>query len=84
MTMYHETLSEAVSAAFDYLTKSRAEFNPELRFDNPFTFDGISYGGCKEAHFELSSYKGKPTRKYGHVTVWRSESGRYEANAYVL
>jgi hypothetical protein len=84
MTMYHETLSSAVSAGFDYLTSNRAEFNPELRFDNPFTFDGIGYGCSKEAHFELASYKGKPTRKFGHVTVWRNESGRYEVNAYVL
>jgi hypothetical protein len=81
---FHETLGAAVSAAFDYLEARRAAFDPALRLDNPFTFGGVAYGTSKDAHFELVSFKGKPTRKFGHINVWRSETGRYEVNAYVL
>ena len=81
---FHQTLGSAVSAAFDYLSARRAEFDPELRLDNPFTFGGVAYGTSKDAHFELTSFKGKPTRKFGHINVWRSETGLYEVNAYVL
>jgi hypothetical protein len=81
---FHETLGAAVSAAFDYLESRRAEFDLALRLDNPFTFGGVPYGTNKDAHFELTSFKGKPTRKFGHINVWRSETGRYEVNAYVL
>jgi hypothetical protein len=81
---FHETLGSAVSAAFDYLSARRAEFDPAFRLDNPFTFGGVAYGSQKDAHFPLLSYKGKATRKFGHINVWRSETGRYEVNAYVL
>lgn len=81
---FHDTLGSAVSAAFDYLEARRAQFDPALRLDNPFTFGGVAYGTNKDAHFELISFKGKPTRKFGHINVWRSETGLYEVNAYVF
>lgn len=88
--MLHETLSLALSAGLASLTASRAVFDEE-EASRPFQFDGIPYPQpgadglpYKSSNFPLSEYKGKATKKYGHVTIWRHESGRYEVNSYVL
>lgn len=87
--MFKNTLAEAVDAEIAKLTK-------EASFDTTAAREAFATGGipypekgadrlpCKESHFELTSYKGKGTRKWGHITVWRHESGRYEGNSYIL
>lgn len=81
--MFHETLSQAVQAGIDSLKESGASFIEQNIWDR-FTFDGLKYGENKEAHTELESLKNKKTSKWGHVTVWRHETGRYEVNSYIL
>jgi hypothetical protein len=44
----------------------------------------LSYGDKRNFDFEIRTLKGKPTRKYFHVNIWRSTEGRYELNTYVL
>jgi hypothetical protein len=56
----------------------------EWDWDHPFQYGGVPYGTSKNVNIELASYKGKPTKKYAHLTIWRLDSGRYEWNLYVL
>lgn len=79
---YHETLSAALNALTHYLFK--AEIIPSEDILIPFQYDGIKYNSFKESHVPLSSIKNKATKKYGHVTIWRNEVGRYEINYYSL
>jgi len=86
--MLHETLATAVTVGIESLKIDGAKFC-EVQARKPFEFGGIPYpqqgaNGLpyKESHFELESFKGKGTKKYGHLTIWRHESGRYEVNAY--
>lgn len=80
---YHETLGQAITAGVNYLHNQGAEFD-EAELREPFTFDGVKYGQTKNSHVQLATYKGKPTKKFGHLTIWRDETGRYEVNVYVL
>ena len=83
LATYHETLSAALCALQDYMMASRI-IPASTDWDNPFQFSPINYGTTRECHFELASYKNKPTRRWGHATIWRSEKGRYEINFYAL
>jgi hypothetical protein len=83
MQNYHETLGAAVTAAFDAM-RSHAVYDPNLEMENPYQYGGIRYGESKNFDFPLESYRGKPTKKFGHINVWRDEKGTYEVNAYVL
>lgn len=88
--MFHETLGAALSHAIETLKASGCVFD-EAEAARPFEFDGIPYpqpGATelpyKNSNFQLTEWKGKGTRKYGHITIWRHETGRYEANQYIL
>lgn len=80
--MNQDTLWQAIEKAESELSEYRAI--PAENWIESFQFGGIPYGTHKEAHFALSSYKGKPTKKYGHVTITRMDSGRYEVVVYIL
>ena len=82
--MFHETLSAALETAFQNIAARHAIIAPADMENNHFTFGGMVYGETKSQSFPLESYKGKATRKYAHVTIWRHETGRYEENTYVL
>lgn len=80
--MFHETLFKAVETGLTYATDKKAEINADTireRFSG-----GMVYGETKEAHAEIVSLKGKPTKKWFHLTIWRDMSGRYEVNTYIL
>lgn len=88
--MYFETLSDAVDAGIKRFQIEGAEFD-EAEARRPFDYDGIPYpqpGATslpyKDSNFQFDKWKGRGTRKYGHITIWRHESGRYEMNSYVL
>lgn len=78
--IYHETLGQALQACKDYLTKEKA-VSTEL--EDFLHTGGIGYGQTWRGHFHLSSLKGKNTRKYFHVSIYRMESGRYELTRYI-
>jgi hypothetical protein len=82
---WHDTLSQALDAGMVEL-KERATISPEQeqQMRETFAFGGLRYGETKQAHGELESYKGKPTKKFAHLTIYRAESGRYEITTYVL
>jgi len=80
--MNHETLYKAVEAGISELKKSQAVFK-EATIQERFS-DGMVYGETKEAHAEIETLKGKSTKKWVHVTIYRHETGRYEVNSYIL
>ncbi len=80
---FHSTLQKAIDEGIRYLAERGANFNSD-QLREPFTFDGVKYGQTKEAHCEIESFKGKNTHAFAHLTIWRSNSGQYEVNSYIL
>lgn len=80
---YHQTLQTALDAGIKYLQSQGVVFEEETIRDR-FTFDGINYGQYKDGDAAISALKGKATKKWAHLTIWRRESGTYEVNAYIL
>ena len=82
---FHAMLSNALDAVNAHLVTRQIEIAEDGKnWANVFCFGGLAYGENKEAHFPLANIKGKTTRKFGHVTIWRNEVGRYEVNFYIL
>jgi hypothetical protein len=81
---YHATLSSALSALSAHLVAREIVLCDEGALESPFHFDGVKYGETKSANAEIATVKGKPTKKWGHVTIWRETNGRYEINFYIL
>jgi hypothetical protein len=44
----------------------------------------IAYGHSHCFNFEIKTYRGKPTRKWFHIVIYRLDSGRYELTTYIL
>ncbi len=81
--VYHETLASAVDAAIVYLTLSNVVL-ADNHIVETYQYDGIPYETKKDAHSEISTYKGKKTHKFAHVSIYRMDSGRYELTVYIL
>lgn len=83
---YAETLSQSLDRAFLELRDRGAAISADMEQQarEGFAFDGVKYGETKMANFPLDSYKGKPTKKGGHISIYRMESGRYEQTNYIL
>ncbi len=81
---FHDRLDQAVSHALDYLLKGYfAELDP-TPIQEKFQYDGVAYETSKEAHAPIAFLRGRTTKKYAHVTIYRMKSGRYELTVYVL
>ena len=79
-----ETLAAALDSAFAEFKAKGAVLVDEQNMRDKFAIGGLSYGETKEAHGEIAALKGRKTKKYAHLTIYRKESGRYEVVAYVL
>jgi hypothetical protein len=49
-----------------------------------FNAGHLPYGATRSFHFELLTIRGKQTKKFFHVTIYRLDSGRYELTTYIL
>ncbi len=83
---YAETLSESLDNAFAELKDRGAVIavDIEQHAREMFGDGGIRYNETRSANIPLVSYKGKATKKAGHITIYRMESGRYEQTNYIL
>lgn len=79
-----ETLSEALNSALAEISAKGAVLANEQALRDTFAIGGLQYEETKEGHAEIITLKGKATKKWAHVTIYRKESGRYEVVAYVL
>lgn len=81
--IYHETLGQAIEQGHKNFENSGAVL-VDHQEDTKFVYGGLAYGETKEAHYEIATLKGKKTKKYAHMTIYRMESGRYELTTYIL
>jgi hypothetical protein len=79
---YFETLSETVTEIHDRIQTDHIELDP--RWSEDVCREHIAYGTVRTFDFPVIAYKGKPTRKYFHVCIYRDEKGRYELVSYLL
>lgn len=89
---FYETLSHALESVEEFIDMNRivvdSQEHPSNEADKygirePYMYGGINYEQKKDAHYKLLQYKGKPTRKYLHVSIYRMPTGRYEVTNYV-
>lgn len=86
LELFHETLASALNNGVAYLVAQGAQIDPQAEYDlrEKFAFDGVKYEETKTGDCPLISFKGKPTKKWGHLSIYRMSSGRYELTAYIL
>lgn len=90
---FFERLDQALNSVEEYLDKNKAvvddnEHPKEEQSDRhgirkAFAYGGIPYEQTREAHYKLLAFKGKLTRKYLHVSIYRMPSGSYELTRYI-
>ncbi len=80
---FHDHLTNALEAAIAYLRAQDAVFDEDAMREK-YQYGGVNYGQYKDADVEIALLKGKPTKKWAHMTIWRRDSGGYEVNAYIL
>ena len=90
---YFDHLGQALDAVEDFIIKAKIQVDPHEHPANevdkfgirePFAMGGISYETYRSADYKLLQFKGKPTKKYLHVVIYRTSNGRYELVRYVL
>lgn len=78
--MLFETLSRSLDEVQSHIDENKVELFEDFRI----CWDHISYGSKAEKHFEIKSLKGKKTRKWLHINIYRLDCGKYEVNCYCL
>lgn len=81
---YAETLGMAIDMVIADFDRNRAVLEDPGAAREKLADEPVNYGCTLRKSFPLTSYKGKPTKRYGHVNIYRMPSGRYEVNTYVL
>lgn len=81
--LYYETLASAVTAAQEDAQARAAVFTRPTDLW-ALAQDHLGYGETRSVNVELDTLKGKPTKKWFHVSIYRMDSGRYELTTYVL
>jgi hypothetical protein len=82
-TIYFETFAAAVDGARADAEQIRATLKPTEDLAS-LTREPLFYEQTRQGDFELDFFRGKPTRKFFHVSIYRLDSGRYELTTYVL
>jgi hypothetical protein len=83
---FYETLAQTLDAVEAFMEKNQIVLDPQEHPEGvrePFQYGGIPYETTKDAHYKIVSMKGKPTRKYLHLSIYRMPTGRYELTQYV-
>jgi hypothetical protein len=80
---YYETFSGAIHGAIFASQVAQAVRTAPAEIWE-LCSEPLNYGCTRSRSFALLTLRGKPTRKYFHVTIYRLDSGRYELTTYVL
>jgi hypothetical protein len=82
---YHDTLAQALDAAYAYGVALGAEFDSQEANYWLAGFDGgVKYGETRRAALPVFKWKGKLSYNRALTTVvYRMESGRYELTCYI-
>lgn len=89
---YFETLTGVVDGAQVVLDEADAVLlfgtlttPTDDHWTNQIFKDGhLAYGQTRGYNFEIFTLKGRPTRKWFHISIYRLDSGRYELTTYIL
>ena len=82
--IYFETLGEAVRAFVSQTFAKGGTLTENEQANIAEKIGPVSYGQTVSRSFELMDFKGKSTKKFAHVSLYRMESGRYELTCYIL
>ena len=80
---YFETFSQAIDAAVERADRDGAVLSKPTEIWN-LCQEPLFYGQYRQGDFQLDTLRGRGTKKYFHVVIYRLDSGRYELTAYVL
>jgi len=89
---FYENLSETLAAVEQFIESNKIVIDPsehkqseadKYGIRQPYMYGGIGYEQHKDTHYKLLQYKGKPTKKYLHISIYRMPTGRYELTNYV-
>ena len=80
--IYFDTLAQTVDAAVEQADQRGAVLARPTEAWN-LCQDHLAYGLYRRGDFQLDSFRGKPTKQFFHVIIYRMDSGRYELTAYV-
>ena len=81
---YSETLGETLQKFVSFVeSENKAVFEDESGEMFVF-FPPVNYGQTFSKSYPLKSLKGKATKKWAHMVVYRMESGKYELTNYIL
>lgn len=89
LTRYHESLTDTVFEIARRIGDSKAVLVKsgdllETWVNEIYDRGHVAYGTTHSFNFEIKTLKGKPTRKWFHVVIYRLDSGRYELTTYIL
>ena len=81
---YSETLGETLLKFIHFVEDDcKAVFEDESGEMFVF-FPPVNYGQTFSKSYPLKTLRGKPTKKWAHMVIYRMESGRYELANYIL
>jgi len=82
MQTYFNTLADTLRAHIENVQKQGGIFSEDASEMYCF-ISPVHYGQTLQDNRELSSLKGKNTRKYAHASIYRMDCGRYELTSYI-
>lgn len=82
-TIYFERLDQIVDDLFKTVARQQVVLAPEW-VESFWQRGPVAYGETRAFNFEIATLKGKPTRKWFHISIYRLDSGRYELTTYIL
>jgi hypothetical protein len=83
--IYFETFGEAIDGAIGAIhARNGVLISSCYEASEVMGAEPINYNQTRTFDFPIEFLKGKPTRKYYHVSIYRMPSGRYELTTYVL
>lgn len=85
---FFDTLGAALDAVREYIASTNSALDNENTLFDAFTFGGVGYGQTVHRAALLSIYKGKTisgrmAKRGVSLTIYRMESGTYEAVCYI-
>lgn len=85
---FFDTLGAALFAVREYILSTNSALADEDNLFSPFEFGGVAYGQTVHRASLLSIYKGKTiegrmAKRGVSLTIYRMESGTYEAVCYI-
>jgi hypothetical protein len=81
---YFETFAQAINGAIQAADKAKALLSRPTEVWSMVQGRALFYGQARTGAFAIARLRGRPTKKFFHVTIYRLDRGRYELVTYVL